>query len=116
MAITRSHNYAPIVAGSTYVPLTIELRDGRTGQYLDLTGATVTITVIDERTNEVIVESGEAAPNETNPYWIEYFFTEPQAAKITAPTTWMAQWTLTIGDRKHIVPTICRVAVFPGVL
>lgn len=117
MNASRVHNYAPIVAGSTYAPLTIELRDARTGRYLDLTGASITITVIDERTGEVIVEAGEAEQNDDNPYWVEYFLTDLQAAKIIAPSTWIAQWSLTAGNgRKHLVPVVCRIPVFTGVL
>lgn len=114
---TRAFQYSEIVAGSNMAPLTLELRDGRTRKPLDLLGAEITITIIDETTGNVIVEAGEAAQSSTNPYWVEYFLTDQDAAKITAPSTWLAQWTLTAGNgSKHLVPTVCRIPVKPSVL
>lgn len=117
MTISKAHHYAPIVRGSNYAPLTIELRDARTSRHLDLTGAEVTITILDETTGDVIVEAGEAVANETFPYWIEYHLTDLEAAKITKPSTWIAQWSLTAGNgRKWFAPIICRIPVRPSVL
>jgi len=103
-----------MVAGSTYAPLPIDLRDAATGLALDLTGATVTITIIDQATGQIIVEDGEGEQNEDNPYLVEFFFTDDQANKITVASTWLAQWTLTAANgRKHLVPIIGRIPVFP---
>lgn len=113
----RYHNYADQVAGSDYAPLPLILKDAATGLALDLTGASVTITIVDETSREVIVEDGEAEANSVNPYLIEYFLTEEQADKITRPSVWIAQWKLTAGSGKvHKVPTICRMQVFPAIL
>lgn len=113
--MTRAHQYADVVAGNTFAPAArLELRDAVSGGHLDLTGATVTITIVDETTREVIVQDAEAEQNEVNPYLIEYFLTDDDVAKITRESTWLAQWTLTAGSgRKHLVPVICRIQVSP---
>lgn len=111
----RVFQYSEIVAGSNYAPLTLELRSAATGYSIDLTGATVTLTLVDETSNEVIVQDGSATQNADNPYWVEYYLSDETVAKITAPSAWLAQWTVTAGNgRKH--KAIGRVPVRPGVL
>jgi hypothetical protein len=114
---TRVHHYDEYVANSNYAPLTLDLRDARNGRHVDMTGATVTITIVDETTQEIIVLDGLATQNDDNPYWVEYYLTELEAAKITTRSTWLAYWTLTAGNgRKHHVATPCRIPVRPGTL
>lgn len=115
--MVKVHNYNTVITGSNYAPLTLDLRDARTGLAIDLTGASVTITIRDETTGEAIVTDGTAEPNTVNPYWIEFFFTQQQTEKITAPSVWIGEWTLTAGNgRKHLVPVVCRIPVRPQVM
>jgi len=114
---TRAHYYATIVAGSTFAPLTIELRDRRTGLALDLTGAEVKITIIDETTGETIAAGATATPNTTNPYLIEYYPSDQQVAKISTQSTWLAQWSIVAGNgRVYLEPIVCRIPVRPSVV
>lgn len=114
---TRPHRYAETVTGSNYAPFTLILKDVQRGGYVDLTGATVTINIFDETTGEQIVDNGVAAPNDVNPYWIEYYLTDIEAAKITQVSTWIGYWTLNAPNgRKYKVPTPCRIPVRPAPL
>jgi len=115
--MTRYHAYAERVAGSDFVPLPLVLRNLADGLNLDLTGSTITVTIVDEKTNETIVKDGLATPNASNPYLVEYHPTPEQLARITAPSTWLAQWTIIAGNgRVHIEPTLCRTPVRPPLL
>jgi len=115
--MTRYHIYAERVAGSDFTPLPLVLRNLADGLHLDLTGATVTVTIVDETTNETIVKDGVATPNAANPYLVEYHPTPDQLAKITAPSTWLVQWKVVAGNGKtHVEPTLCRTPVRPPLL
>lgn len=115
MPTQRAHQYAEIVRGSNYAPLTLELHDVQRNTAVDLTGATVTITITDESTGEVIVQDGIATQNLQNPYWVEYFLSDVEAAKIVQPSNWEVHWSLTAGNgRVYRVPTLGRVRVKPG--
>lgn len=95
-------------------PLPLILRDSITNEHVDITGGTVTVTITDETTNEVIVANGAASQNATNPYLIEYHLTEQDVAKIKRPSTWLIEWTLTDGTGSvHHHPTLCRAYVRP---
>ena len=112
--MAKYFQYDTIVAGSNLEPLTIELRNARNGLPLPLSGATITITIRDETTGEVIADESEATPNASNPYWVDYYLSDDESAKITTQSTWLAQWTLTAGTgKKHLVPTIGRIPVRP---
>lgn len=114
MTVSKVHQYQPIVAGSRLRALPIILRDAITGEYLDMTGATVTITIIDETTNETVVADGAAEQNASNPYLIEYHLKPQEVAKITRQSTWLMEWTITDGaGRTHHHPTLCRATVRP---
>ncbi len=117
MTTGKIHHYETRIAGSDFTPLPLVLKDLQTRLHLDLTGASVTITIVDETTGETIVKDGAAEPNADNPFLIEYYPTAPQVAKITASSTWIVQWTVIAGNGdKHIVPQLCRVPVRPPLL
>lgn len=114
MTVTKVHQYQTIVGGSRLRTLPLILRDAITGEHLPLGNGSVTVHIVDETTNEVIVEDGLATQNETNPYLIEYRLTEQDAAKITRPSTWLIEWTVTDGQGlSHHHPTLCRAYVRP---
>lgn len=93
--------YAPISANSNLVPITFELRDQRTGVRMDLTGATVTVNVKDEHTQEVIVASGSGTVDTLNTALVSYSFADGEVAKITYETTWLVEWTIVLSSKTY---------------
>jgi hypothetical protein len=113
--MTKPFQYNTITTGSNFAPLSLSLKDGRTGEALALTGATVTVTVKDELTGEVIVQDGAGAVNATNPALVEFYFDAPSVAKIAVVSTWLVQWKITaVGGRVYRNPEPCRLPVRPS--
>jgi hypothetical protein len=113
--MTKAFQYNAITTGSNFAPITLELRDGRTGEVLVLDGATVTVTVRDELTRETIVQDGAGAVNATNPALVEFYFAAPDVAKITAVGTWLVEWKITAANgRVYRNPEPCRLPVRPA--
>lgn len=106
--MTRPFTYSPIVAGSDYSPLLLELVDVA-GNAVDLTGATFAVTVKDELTGATIVQDGAAAVS-SDPYVIEYFLAAPT---VTTPATWLVEWKVTASGGKVQRSPVCRLPVLP---
>jgi len=87
--------------GSNLEPITFELRDQRTGTRMDLTGATVTVKVTDEHTQEVIVAGGSGAVDTANTALVSYSFSDAEVAKITYETTWLVEWTIVLSGKTY---------------
>ena len=112
---TKPFQYNALASGSNFAPVTLELRDGRTSEAVNLTGAAVTVRVVDQQTGEVIVEAGVGSVNTLNPAWVEYYFTAPEVAKIERPSTWLVQWTVTAANgRVYKNPLPCLLPVEPS--
>lgn len=84
--------YAPISTGSNLAKIALEYRDAETGLRVDLTDATVTVTVKDERTGETVIASGAGVVNTLDTSLVEYTFSDVDVAKITYETTWLVEW------------------------
>ena len=108
----KPFQYNAIASGSNFAPVTLELRDGRTSEPVNLTGASVAVRVVNQQTGEVIVEAGVGSVNTTNPAWVEYYFTAPEVAKIQRAGTWLVQWTVTAANgRVYKNPIPCLLPV-----
>lgn len=104
--------YNAIATGSNFAPISFELRDGRTGQSITLTGSTVAVTVRDEQTGELILDSAEGAINSINPAIAEFYFADVDVAKITIESTWLVEWKITAANtRVFRNPVPCRLPV-----
>jgi len=84
--------YDPIVAGSTFAPLPI-LLVGANGTPLNMTGAVVTVRIVDEQTGQVIVE--DRAADIVQPVTLgraDFYLQAADFDAFTGPTTWLVQW------------------------
>lgn len=73
--------YAEISTGSNLAQLSFEYRDASTGLKADLTGATVVVTIKDERTQETIVAAGAGTVNTLNTSRADYVLADADVAK-----------------------------------
>jgi hypothetical protein len=106
--------YPAISTGSNYAPLAFEIRDGATGRPVDLTGATVSVTVRDELTMEVIVQDSAGSVSSTNPHVAQYVFDPADVAKILVEGTWLVEWRITFPNtRVFRLPVPYRLPVRP---
>lgn len=84
--------YDPIVVGSTFAPLPIQLI-GADGLALNMTGAVVTVRIVDEPTGQTIVEERAAAI--VLPVTLgraDFYLQDADFDSFTGPTTWLVQW------------------------
>jgi hypothetical protein len=106
--------YPAISTGSNYAPLAFEIRDGSTGRPVDLTGATVTVTVRDELTMEPIVEDSPGSVSGSNQYVAQYVFDPADVAKILVEGTWLVEWRIAFpNERVFRLPVPYRLPVRP---
>jgi hypothetical protein len=107
-------SYNAITTDSNFAPISLELRDGRTGQSVNLTGATISVTVRDELTLETIVEDSAGSVNTANPAIVEFYFALQDVAKITRPSTWLVEWKVIAANaRVYRTPEPMRLPVRP---
>jgi hypothetical protein len=83
-----SFKYPPIVTGSNFNPIAIRVR--REGVLLEALGVTVTVTVKNRETNEIVCTDAVATFYEAG-IW-QYRFTPEQVALIVANSEWYVQW------------------------
>jgi hypothetical protein len=108
----KPFQYNAITSDSNFAPISLELRDGRTSEPLNLSGAAVAVRVVDQQTGEVVVEAGVGSVNTTNPAWVEYYFAAPEVAKIERKGMWLVQWTVTAANgRVYKNPIPCLLPV-----
>lgn len=104
--------YDAIATDSNLGTLSLELLDKRTGMAVDLTGATVTTTLVDETTGELIANAGTGTVNAINPGIVDYVISAQNAAKIVADSTWLVEWKITTpSGRVFRIAEPCRLPV-----
>lgn len=105
--------YAPISTGSNLEVISFELRDPVTGIREDLTDATVTVLIKDERTQETIVTAGVGSVNSLITSRVEYVLADADVAKITYETIWLVEWTIALDGKTFRSPEPIRLPVHP---